>query len=280
MHVCDAMSYTDVAGRTLFDYQTGSCVSYYSPRRYTAIERYDAEGKLAETCNSRILSLDSAVIKEIPSSNVFHAAAWNEDAYSTAWATYMANPTHANWEAVVATNPDYLAYIIQYEDMSRLSFNDYIMKEIYSQLLDRLVSHFLNQGTIDSLVGTVMNMINSDNMVLGIVRNVLFPQFQIGYDEEYDEAIMSNIDQKHALNGFVQYVLDTVLYNMPYQYNGATVNKALDLINAVVNDILNWSFGDETLQSDVNPQNKGKMKVQDIACFIPHRPHYGYRDFL
>lgn len=91
---------------------------------------------------------------------------------------------------------------------------------------------------------------------------------------------MSNIDQKHALNGFVQYVLDTVLYNMPYQYNGATVNKALDLINAVVNDILNWSFGDETLQSDVNPQNKGKMKVQDIACFIPHRPHYGYRDFL
>lgn len=268
MHVCDAMSYTDVAGRTLFDYQTGSCVSYYSPRRYTAIERYDAEGKLAETCNSRILSLDSAVIKEIPSSNVFHAAAWNEDAYSTAWATYMANPTHANWEAVVATNPDYLAYIIQYEDMSRLSFNDYIMKEIYSQLLDRLVSHFLNQGTIDSLVGTVMNMINSDNMVLGIVRNVLFPQFQIGYDEEYDEAIMSNIDQKHALNGFVQYVLDTVLYNMPYQYNGATVNKALDLINAVVNDILNWSFGDETLQSDVNPQNKGKMKVQDIACFI------------
>ena len=267
MHVCDAMTYTDAAGRTLYDFQTGSCVSYYSPRRYTTISRYDANGKLGEDCVSKVMTLDTVGIKEVPSSNVFDAAPWNQAAYDAAIAIYKANPTHANWEAVVATNPDYLAYIIQYDDMSRLSYNDYITKEIYSQLLDRLVSHFLNQGTIDSLVSKVTDIVAGDNMVVGLVRSTLFPDFE-KYNEEDDDYEYVSVDTKHALSGLVDYILDTVLYDMPYQYEGETVNKALDLVNKVVGNILDWSFGDENIQSSVNPENKGKMKVQDIASFI------------
>ena len=267
MHVCDAMTYTDAAGRTLYDFQTGSCVSYYSPRRYTTISRYDANGKLGEDCVSKVMTLDTVGIKEVPSSNVFGAAPWNQAAFDAAIATYKANPTHANWDAVVATNPDYLAYIIQYEDMSRLSYNDYITKEIYSQLLDRLVSHFLNQGTIDSLVSKVTDVVAGDNMVVGLVRSTLFPDFE-KYNEEDDDYEYVSVDTKHALSGLVDYILDTVLYDMPYQYEGETVNKALDLVNKVVGNILDWSFGDENIQSSVNPENKGKMKVQDIASFI------------
>ena len=267
MHVCDAMTYTDAAGRTLYDFQTGSCVSYYSPRRYTTISRYDANGKLGEDCVSKVMTLDTVGIKEVPSSNVFDAAPWNQATYDTAIAIYKANPTHANWEAVVATNPDYLAYIIQYDDMSRLSYNDYITKEIYSQLLDRLVSHFINQGTIDSLVSKVTDVVAGDNMVVGLVRSTLFPDFE-KYNEEDDDYENVSVDTKHALSGLVDYILDTVLYNMPYQYEGGTVNKALDLVNKVVGNILDWSFGDENIQSSVNPENKGKMKVQDIASFI------------
>lgn len=267
MHVCDAMTYTDAAGRTLYDFQTGSCVSYYSPRRYTTISRYDANGKLGEDCVSKVMTLDTVGIKEVPSSNVFDAAPWDQAAFDAAIATYKANPTHANWEAVVATNPDYLAYIIQYEDMSRLSYNDYITKEIYSQLLDRLVSHFLNQGTIDSLVSKVTDVVAGDNMVVGLVRSTLFPDFE-KYNEEDDDYENVSVDTKHALSGLVDYILDTVLYDMPYQYEGGTVNKALDLVNKVVGNILDWSFGDENIQSSVNPENKGKMKVQDIASFI------------
>lgn len=267
MHVCDAMTYTDAAGRTLYDFQTGSCVSYYSPRRYTTISRYDANGKLGEDCVSKVMTLDTVGIKEVPSSNVFDAAPWNQATYDTAIAIYKANPTHANWEAVVATNPDYLAYIIQYDDMSRLSYNDYITKEIYSQLLDRLVSHFINQGTIDSLVSKVTDVVAGDNMVVGLVRSTLFPDFE-KYNEEDDDYENVSVDTKHALSGLVDYILDTVLYNMPYQYEGETVNKALDLVNKVVGNILDWSFGDENIQSSVNPENKGKMKVQDIASFI------------
>lgn len=267
MHVCDAMTYTDAAGRTLYDFQTGSCVSYYSPRRYTTISRYDANGKLGEDCVSKVMTLDTVGIKEVPSSNVFDAAPWNQATYDAAIAIYKANPTHANWEAVVATNPDYLAYIIQYDDMSRLSYNDYITKEIYSQLLDRLVSHFINQGTIDSLVSKVTDVVAGDNMVVGLVRSTLFPDFE-KYNEEDDDYENVSVDTKHALSGLVDYILDTVLYDMPYQYEGETVNKALDLVNKVVGNILDWSFGDENIQSSVNPENKGKMKVQDIASFI------------
>lgn len=267
MHVCDAMTYTDTAGRTLYDFQTGSCVSYYSPRRYTTISRYDANGKLGEDCVSKVMTLDTVGIKEVPSSNVFDAAPWNQAAYDAAIAIYKEAPTHANWEAVVATNPDYLAYIIQYDDMSRLSYNDYITKEIYSQLLDRLVSHFLNQGTIDSLVSKVTDVVAGDNMVVGLVRSTLFPDFE-KYNEEDDDYEYVSVDTKHALSGLVDYILDTVLYDMPYKYEGETVNKALDLVNKVVGNILDWSFGDENIQSSVNPENKGKMKVQDIASFI------------
>ena len=267
MHVCDAMTYTDAAGRTLYDFQTGSCVSYYSPRRYTTISRYDANGKLGEDCVSKVMTLDAVGIKEVPSSNVFDAAPWNQAAFETAIAIYKEAPTHANWEAVVATNPDYLAYIIQYDDMSRLSYNDYITKEIYSQLLDRLVSHFLNQGTIDSLVSKVTDVVAGDNMVVGLVRSTLFPDFE-KYNEEDDDYEYVSVDTKHALSGLVDYILDTVLYDMPYKYEGETVNKALDLVNKVVGNILDWSFGDENIQSSVNPENKGKMKVQDIASFI------------
>lgn len=267
MHVCDAMTYTDTAGRTLYDFQTGSCVSYYSPRRYTTISRYDANGKLGEDCVSKVMTLDTVGIKEVPSSNVFDAAPWNQAAYDAAIAIYKEAPTHANWEAVVATNPDYLAYIIQYDDMSRLSYNDYITKEIYSQLLDRLVSHFINQDTIDSLVSKVTDVVAGDNMVVGLVRSTLFPDFE-KYNEEDDDYEYVSVDTKHALSGLVDYILDTVLYDMPYKYEGETVNKALDLVNKVVGNILDWSFGDENIQSSVNPENKGKMKVQDIASFI------------
>lgn len=267
MHVCDAMTYTDAAGRTLYDFQTGSCVSYYSPRRYTTISRYDANGKLGEDCVSKVMTLDTVGIKEVPSSNVFDAAPWDQAAYDAAIAIYKEAPTHANWEAVVATNPDYLAYIIQYDNMSRLSYNDYITKEIYSQLLDRLVSHFINQGTIDSLVSKVTDVVAGDNMVVGLVRSTLFPDFE-KYNEEDDDYEYVSVDTKHALSGLVDYILDTVLYDMPYKYEGETVNKALDLVNKVVGNILDWSFGDENIQSSVNPENKGKMKVQDIASFI------------
>lgn len=127
MHVCDAMTYTDVEGRTLYDFQTGSCVSYYSPRRYTTLERYDFDGKLGETCVSSVFCLDdlkdangvARPFKEVPSHNVFTAPAFNDPTFKAAYEEYKTATTEADkeekWAAVVATNPDYLAYMINYD---------------------------------------------------------------------------------------------------------------------------------------------------------------------
>ena len=274
MHVCDAMTYTDVEGRTLYDFQTGSCVSYYSPRRYTTLERYNFDGKLGETCISSVFGLDdigATPFKEVPSHNVFTAPAFNDDkTFQKAYKAYEDNPTEANWQAVVATNPDYLAYLINYKKMNALGYNDYINEQIYSILVERVVDHFLNQSTIDGLVGSVMNMVGGDNTVLGIVRSTLFADFKKSEDPDlYKEYGNLDADEKaEALNGLVKYILDTVLEGVTYVHNGTDYNSALDLVTAVVNEVLSWKFGDDSIVSAVNPKNSGKMLITDIAAFI------------
>ncbi len=281
MHVCDAMTYTDVEGRTLYDFQTGSCVSYYSPRRYTTVERYDFDGKLGETCISSVYCLDdigATPFKEVPSHNVFTAPSFNDEAFQTAYKAYKLDPTQAKWQAVVATNPDYLAYMINYENMNTLGYNDYINEQIYSVLLDRMVSHFINQGTIDGLVDTVMNMVGGEIKVagidiLGIVRNTLFANFKKSGDDKEKELYkeygnMDAAEKTEALNGLVQYILDTVLEGVTYVHKGTNYDSALDLVNAVVNEVLAWEYGDDSIVSAVNPANSGKMGVADIASFI------------
>lgn len=280
MHVCDAMTYTDVEGRTLYDFQTGSCVSYYSPRRYTTLERYDFDGKLGETCISSVFCLDdlqdangvARPFKEVPSHNVFTASAFKDAEFKDAYAKYKQATTEADkeekWAAVVATNPDYLAYMINYDKMNAMNYNDYINEQIYSILVERVVDHFINQSTIDSLVGTVMNMIGGDNTVLGIVRSTLFADFKRGETARDIYGNMEASDKKEALNGLVKYILDTVLKGVTYTHNGVEYNSALDLVNAVVNEVLAWNYGDDSIKSTVNPANSGKMNIKDVAAFI------------
>lgn len=267
MHASDAMSYTDAQGRTLYDFQTGSCVSYDSPRRYVTLTRNNCDGKLGEICESSIYRLDDASstpLKEVPSYNVFNTREFDEEAFLKNYEYYKTVKENAAssqqdvkeaWNSVVDTNPDYLAYMIQYDNgIGTLKYNEYINKEIYSQLLDRLVSHFLNQDTIDSLVGTVngfvSNFANDTGMVTSIALNFIFPS-------------ISKEQQASGTINLVKYILDTVIggkdLGLTYKHNGVEYDTALGLVNAVVGEILDWSFGDEAI---------GKMKVQDIAAFI------------
>lgn len=272
MHVCDAITYTDAEGRTLYDFQTGSFVSYYSPRRYTAVNRYDVDGKLAEDCQSQIYSLDTdgaTPFKQVPSSNVFDCDAWDPDAFNAAKAVYDANPTHTNWENLVATNPDYLAYIITYDLSSISSFNDYISKDVYSRLVERMVSHFIDEETILGMLDGIYGMLEGDDMIMGILRGALFPSLvegDDGYDEEFD--MYGELDDKHATVGAVKFLINEVLNNGGYVHNGTTYNSALELVNDIVDEIINWSYGDENLQSPTNPSNAGKLAFKDLASFI------------
>ncbi len=60
MHASDIAYYHDAAGRTFYDIETGSSVSYASPRRYMTIERYTtADNKAAEKFSFTLHILDS-----------------------------------------------------------------------------------------------------------------------------------------------------------------------------------------------------------------------------
>lgn len=60
MHASDVAYYHDAAGRTFYDIQTGSAVSYASPRRYMTIERYTtADNMAAEKFSFTLHILDS-----------------------------------------------------------------------------------------------------------------------------------------------------------------------------------------------------------------------------
>lgn len=60
MHASDVAYYHDAAGRTFYDIQTGSSVSYASPRRYMTITRYDlGEDGSGERFESSLHILDS-----------------------------------------------------------------------------------------------------------------------------------------------------------------------------------------------------------------------------
>ncbi len=290
MHVCDAMTYTDVEGRTLYDFQTGSCVSYYSPRRYTTLSRYNFDGKLGESCGSSVFCLDdlkdadgvARPFKEVPSHNVFTAPKFNDATFKTAYAEYKKATTEADkeakWAKVVATNPDYLAYMINYDNMNAMNFNDYINEQIYSVLVERVADHFVGQKTIDSLVGTLTSAVDSylnnhkDGTVVSMVFNNLFPTFSKKLNPEefaqYGSAPMSVEDKIAATNGIVKYILDTVLNGATYVHNGKEYTSALSLVQAVVDEVFSWSYGDDSIKSTVNPANSGKMNIKDVAAFI------------
>lgn len=60
MHASDVAYYHDAAGRTFYDIETGSSVSYASPRRYMTIERYTtADNMAAEKFSFTLHILDS-----------------------------------------------------------------------------------------------------------------------------------------------------------------------------------------------------------------------------
>lgn len=60
MHSSDVAYYTDAAGRTFYDIETGSSVSYASPRRYMTVTKYSlADGKVGEKFESSLHVLES-----------------------------------------------------------------------------------------------------------------------------------------------------------------------------------------------------------------------------
>ena len=157
MHASDVAYYHDAAGRTFYDIQTGSAVSYASPRRYMTIERYTTEyNKAAEKFSFTLHILDE-------------------------------------FEGM---------------DQSYESYNDYISGNLYGQLVERVVDHFITMRTIDDLdipglvSGLPLGIGDFVEYLVKIVKTELYPNGYPGFenvaDNEKPTDLMDYIKQGAA----------------------------------------------------------------------------------
>ena len=261
-HCSDVAIYTDAMGRTVYDMETGSFVSLDSPIRVFEIERFSVDGALAEKADSSLYLMDSFgeyPLKETPSDNVFNAKPWNEQAYQTAITAYN-NATdqdkHDAWQAVVDANPEYVVYSLMHDDLSSMTYNEYIVKHIYSQLIPMVLSHFLEEERLmDTIDGYIKGYLGAGSPSLS-----------------FDLPVIGN----YSLNPFkpmlfkvAYYLVDTVFYRLypdtdnngcgDYVHKGETYDGLVGWLYSVVDSVIGIEFGDEKL---------GKLSLAEIAIYI------------
>ena len=237
MHASDIMDYTDAEGRTLYDFETGSLVSYASPHRYITIERKNCDGKLGEKTISVLNTLDN--LKEVASDHIASNPEWDQAAYDSA----------VTLEQKLASNPDFEIYVRRYDMLSVQSLDDYSTIDIYSRLLDRAVNHFLSERMMGSLKKTVKNMLVGEDAKLPSILS------------SYGPMVFNIAD----------YAIDTILYELypdGYPYNGQTYDNAVDYLKAIVFKFASTEFGDASITCTANPTNAGKMTIHDLVTCI------------
>ena len=153
MHASDIAYYHDAAGRTFYDIQTGSAVSYASPRRYMTIERYTtADNKAAEKFSFTLHILDK-------------------------------------FEGM---------------DQGYESYNDYISGNLYGQLVERVVDHFITVRTIDDLdipglvSGLPFGIGDFVEYLVGIVKTELYPNGYPGFEGQTQPTDLMDYIKKGA----------------------------------------------------------------------------------
>lgn len=261
-HSSDVTWYTDALGRTVYDFETGSFVSFDSPIRYLTLDRYNIDGKLGENVQSSLMLLDKvgdAPLRETPSENVFTTAPWNDAAYTTAHTAYVklvkagAEQTAIEeaWHAVINANPNFYTYTVKYDELSVMSYNEYIYKEIYGQLLDRLLDHFLVEddlyntvvGFIETYLGENSNPLAVAGISLDQFKPVLYKMARYAID-----VIWNGLYADTDGNGYGDYV-----------YNGVTYDNVILWVKAVAWDVLNLEFGTE--------EAGGKLTLEKMAIY-------------
>ncbi|MDE7373504.1 MAG: metallophosphoesterase, partial [Clostridia bacterium] len=283
MHASDAMSYTDAEGRTFYDFETGSTISYSSPRRYITLSRNDCDGKLGEQLISQVHLLGD-ITKTASTHITDHtyengsgmANPWDDNAYQTAIAAYKAIPEanvaerNAAWQNVInnTNNRDFLTFIIRYDEFALLTdnfdeeqlptlYNSFINSDIYGILVDRVVDHFINQSTIDGLLENVHRLIKGlDEMAQEkLPSGQKNPKYNL-----YVDIVLGILDiDGKTLDIAASYLIDTILNNLygqkGYVYDGEKYETALDYVLAIINHLLDMEFGKDSVGANADNPN-------------------------
>ncbi len=250
MHTSDMQSYVDVNGKVLYDYQTGSTISYASPTRIMQFVRnYSNDGYLVEDVTSNLKILEE--LKEAPSQNITTAAAWNDSASITKEMT-----AQQKFEARFALNPDYFTYCYFYDKLSVDSYNEYISEDIYNRLIDRMLENFVSFKMIDKVKATLKEFLVNDFSQMA-KNNSLLSGFA-----DYGPILYDVADS----------LIDQILYNIDFKSitnyltgEKFTAENAIDFVDQIVQPFLNKEFGKEG----------AKLNIKKIAAQIITRHNSG-----
>jgi len=118
-------------------------------------------------------------------------------------------------------------------DEKNINYNKYAWDTIYGQLIDRVLTHFVADRMVDSLLDTVRGLFADDGPIADVVI--------IG---SYHEVLGKIVDT----------LIDQILHDMNY----GSQTDLVKYLYAIVDDIVSWEFGEEG----------NKMNVKDLAGFI------------
>jgi len=234
-HSSDIVSYTDAAGRVMYDFETGSVVSYTAPVRYVNFTRkvvLGVDNIVAENAVSRLDELSDKSLAEVQSSNIVHnpEQTWNDIDVSGISGDNDEETIQLILEARLAANPDFVLYALMYDELSTYTFNEHIGNVIYNNLVGRLMDNFISKDIINTLIGTLEGFFN------GSFRTMLGGAF----------ADYSDVTFK-----LVQSMIDQILNGMTYHYDGTDFSGTPDnpaliqMVRAILDDILDLEFGAE-----------------------------------
>ena len=229
MHTSDLQSYVDANGNVLYDYQTGSTISYASPKRVMQFERkYTTGQKLVEDTTSNLEILKKLV--KAPSQNIATAAEWVDVDLTGI------EGAEARFNALIAANPDYFTYCYFYDKLNKDSYNEYINEDIYSRLIDRMLENFVSFKMINKVKGTLKEFLVYDFKEMAS-KNSLLKSFADYGPILYDVADL---------------LIDQVLYNIDYKAidnyltgEKITADNAIEFVSQVVEPFLAKEFGKE-----------------------------------
>ena len=114
-----------------------------------------------------------------------------------------------------------------------INYNKYAWDVVYGQLIDRVLTHFVADRMVDSLLDTVRALFADDGPIADVII--------IG---SYHEVLGKIVDT----------LIDQILHDMNY----GSQTDLVKYLYAIVDDIVSWEFGEEG----------NKMNVKDLAGFI------------
>ncbi|MEG2540456.1 MAG: metallophosphoesterase, partial [Clostridia bacterium] len=186
-------------------------------------------------------------LPRIKSSNITTPDNWDE----AGWIAASSKP----FDTQLAANPDYFFATLMHSHLGEY-YNEYVSGEIYGQLANRLLDHFLNDKLVGTLTGAVKNLLVGENSVLNNIGG----------------GNLFGTNEQQLLNEMAQYMITVIigkdeniggLYGKGngYPYEGKTYANIIEYLRGVIDN----TIGRRDASTVIDGLQYGSEKLNKIS---------------